>query len=219
MQNKSLLFIGDIHGHVEYLPSSLSRASHPDCIYQLGDFGFLNTNLVGRTPIGQMQLPPSLKFIRGNHDHPDAARNHPAYLGDFGVDTNGIGFISGGMSIDQQFRTPGVDWWPEEELSFRELDQAVDLMASLKPRVIITHVAPPSYEYHLVKFPKVSRTAQALGAILEVWQPEMWLCGHYHFNDNKRIEKTLFCCVGEHRSLALTMTEAPVSFRDFIFIE
>ena len=219
MENKNLLFIGDIHGHVKYLPNPHGVILPSRDIYQLGDFGFLNEGVVGKTPIGQLALPPSLKFIRGNHDHPSAARSHPAYLGDFGVDTNGIGFISGGMSVDQQFRTAGVDWWPEEELSFKELDQAVDLITSLKPRVIITHVAPPSYEYHLVKFPKTSRTAQALGAILDIWQPEMWLCGHYHFNDNKRIGKTLFCCVGEHRSLALTMTEAPVSFGDFLFLE
>ena len=56
------------------------------------------------------------KFIRGNHDDPQACREHPYWIKD-GLIENDIMYIGGAWSIDREYRTEGVSWWRDEELS------------------------------------------------------------------------------------------------------
>lgn len=221
-------FLGDVHGHFQDMLNTIQGLPKDSTIYQLGDFGFGFPPLLDDIDLGisspvynpdeAMVLPTNLRIIRGNHDCPTSVLGHPNYLGDFGVESNGIGFISGAMSIDRDIRTPGMDWWYDEELSLFELDAMVRLISSRKPRIIISHSAPYSFEYYLEKFPKVSRTNQALDELWKCHAPELWVCGHHHVNETKRLKETLFCCVNQNQSLLVDLPEdRPLRISDIIF--
>jgi Icc-related predicted phosphoesterase len=129
-----------------------------------------------------------------------------------------VGYISGAMSIDRDRRTPGCDWWPEEELSIVELSLAVDEIVARAPRIIISHQAPQTFEYFLEKGPKACRTNEALENLLSLHAPELWVCGHHHVNEVKRIGNTIFVCVDQNRAMSLFMPpEKAISLSDIIF--
>lgn len=68
--------IGDVHGHIaDYM--TLAAASQESI--QIGDMG-LGFRGVSLEP------NPAHRFFRGNHDAPQACREHPNYLGDWGYD-------------------------------------------------------------------------------------------------------------------------------------
>ena len=118
-----MFFIGDVHANLtEYLRivESLDGPS-----IQVGDMGF------GFFKNGD-SLPeiPQHRFLRGNHDHPGLAKAHPGYLGDYGyLHDSDILFVSGAQSVDQEWRTQDINWWPEEELAYEQLVDMISLVS------------------------------------------------------------------------------------------
>ena len=116
----------------------------------------------------------------------------------------------GSWSIDRQFRIEGISWWPEEELTISELNDAVDLYIETKPEIVITHDGPgPFTHYILNRYALQSqawykestvnptRTGQALSAMFEAFQPKIWCIGHWHTDYEKIIKGTRFICINE----------------------
>ena len=179
-------FIGDTHSKWEqYLPLTEGVDS-----IQVGDFG-----------IGFRKVPdinPRARFIRGNHDNPELARNHPNWIKD-GLIENDMMLIGGAFSIDREWRTEGVDWWPDEELTIPDLQQLLDIAIAVKPRIIVTHDCPESIIPYL--FPRAlpirSRTQQALDAVLHSVKPALWIFGHWHYDRDVTIDGTRFICLDE----------------------
>lgn len=184
---KIIRFIGDVHGNISRYRNALGIATHS---VQLGDMG------AGFVHIPEMDKND--RFIRGNHDDPEICRNHPNYIPD-GYFEEGIFYMGGGLSIDKEWRTPGVSWWEGEELSITELNQMVDLYASLKPIIVATHEAPISasrilHSHHTYDD---SRTSQALQAMFEIHQPHLWIHAHHHINAENLIGRTRFVSLSE----------------------
>lgn len=134
-----------------------------ELVIQVGDMGIGFSNI----PV----YPDHVKWIRGNHDDPQAAREHPNYLGDYGYDEKHEMFwLAGAWSIDWQWRKIWNQkeyekwvrfkqnsskpvkkcWWPDEELSQEELDKALDLYIEKKPRIMISHEAPSNITPHVL---------------------------------------------------------------------
>lgn len=144
-----------------------------------------------------------LFFIRGNHDNPKICKEHPNYLGDFGyIDRLDMFFISGAWSIDQHHRTEDIDWWADEELSLYQLEKAVILYETVKPKYVISHDAPLDVVKYLIpnhyKLGKTNRTQRALDMMWNKcdWRPNHWFFGHYHISRTDFIEKTKVSCIG-----------------------
>jgi len=156
-----------------------------DCSIIIGDVG------IG-FPFGDWNLPvlhPNHKFIRGNHDNPEVCREHTNYLGDFGyLKEQDIFFVSGGFSIDKQFRTENITWWPDEELSYKQGIDVLELYGEVKPRVVISHECPTAIKPYVLtntyKFNIVSNTESLLQKMFSMHRPEYWIFGHHH----KRLE-------------------------------
>jgi hypothetical protein len=194
-------FIGDVHGHTD----RLARMLKPEFQYmQLGDMalGFKNVFL---------PKYDNLTFVRGNHDSPEACRQHPCYAGEFGM-KNGVFVISGAFSIDYEIRHRYMAmgsapcWWADEELSMEQLSEAIALYTRLKPRVVASHEAPASISLKLLmslgfrpekKGSAQSRTALAMQVMFEAHQPERWVFGHYHANWVTKVGATTFQCLDE----------------------
>jgi hypothetical protein len=116
-------------------------------------------------------------------------------------------FVRGAFSIDQQYRTPHIDWWPQEELTLEQLQLAVQLYRDVKPELMVTHDCPLSITPR-VGDPEVlrafgfeqeprTRTQLALQEMLELRPPARWIFGHYHRHVTFEDQGVRFTCLGE----------------------
>jgi len=178
-------FIGDVHGKIDSY-KKLIRGSL--CSIQVGDMGLGFTRVV--LPVLQNHY-----FIRGNHDSPAVCRSHPNNLGDFGIttiDSKRVLYVGGGYSLDQRGRLPGVTWWHDEELSYTQFEDILDLVQGKEIDVVASHEAPSAIVYQLGLGSNIveTRTAQGLEAIRRVIKPKLWVFGHYHL----RFYRTVVGC-------------------------
>jgi len=186
-------FIGDVHG---LIPQYKKIATTLPCSIALGDLG------VGFPNSEEFSLPPEHKFIRGNHDNPEACQKHPNYLGDYGyLDADGIFYISGADSIDKECRTPGISWWAEEQLEYSVLLKVVELYSTIKPKVVISHDCPTKAMEQMFRHSSFNqpRTRQAFNLMLQVHKPKYWAFAHHHPERVRmqEIEGTNFVVLGE----------------------
>jgi predicted phosphodiesterase len=208
---RPIYLLGDIHGQFDKVTRACNklRKKHGAANYtlvQLGDFGLgfqgaekKNGLWIpnGQPPDDPESFPEQVKFIRGNHDNPEYCRKYPNYLGDYGFNEEfGLFFVSGAMSHDKQHRTEGLDWWVDEELSYSELQNCIDLYAKIKPSIVISHEPPVVAHQAIRKDQRVdsSRTSQALQVMWEIHRPKFWAFGHIHVIFEKVIEGTKFQC-------------------------
>ena len=189
-----LYAIGDVHGKIFNYKKLLESLPADASTIQLGDMG------LGFEGVYLPKLSGQHKFIRGNHDSPSECREHLNYLGEFGYDeTLKIFYLGGGYSIDRDMRIEGVSWWRDEELSFTDLENAIQQYREVKPRIVVSHECPQEVGDYLLRslgwiggmYPDpygkaykarklLSRTAGALQTMFEAHQPEYWFFGHYH---------------------------------------
>lgn len=193
-------FIGDIHGM-----TSLYRDIAADAAVsvQVGDYGigFLSDDEM--IEVEKFHKGSNHKFVRGNHDNPSLCKTTSGYIPDGTFDEhNSIMYMGGAWTIDYQNRTPGFDYWLDEECSIPEFEVLMEAYETNKPKIVVTHDCPTSVSYELfikgqkkVQYP--TRTAQAFEAMFEIHQPDMWLFGHWHINKDVRINGTRFICLGE----------------------
>lgn len=199
-------FIGDVHGKfkryreiIRDIPASI----------QVGDMGVGFKALRGgeivdlaNPPFDAMSEGDHL-FIRGNHDNPEVCKKHQFHIPDGTYLDNKIFCLGGAVSIDRQWRTEGLDWWPDEELSNEELDRLVHKYFSIKPDIVVTHDCPESIAnqimgaFNKVKIEDGSRTRQALEIMFHKHQPKLWVFGHWHHSLNFMSGGTNFRCLGE----------------------
>jgi DNA repair exonuclease SbcCD nuclease subunit len=190
-------FIGDVHGEF----SELQKIVQPDALnFQVGDLGLGYSQLRGRGL--------NLVAIAGNHDNyqpdsPDYFRKQSWFLGDYGNLTIGefedMFYLRGAFSVDQGIRQR----WQEEELSYSQFSDAIELYAATKPKFVVTHDLPTDLVPH-VSDPRIvrqwgydpetfrTRTGQALQKMFDSHQPDYWICGHYHRRTEFTVGKTQF---------------------------
>jgi predicted phosphodiesterase len=222
-----ITFIGDVHGRI---PEYLEIIKGCEYSIQLGDMG-LDYSLIRNID------PERHQFVPGNHDN-YRDLSFRFYFRDWEVplcagseyglhDKRGYGtkqfagmfvtYIRGGYSIDRHLRTPGVDWFDEEELSYtmlHSLPTFFNLAMIRGPRftqLVVSHECPAflvsDYPYlrqgdiweYSSKPYQPSRTAQALE---KAWKdtdvkPKVWVFGHHHVAMDEIIDGTRFICVPE----------------------
>lgn len=201
----SIIIVGDVHGYTKTYQKWLRQNLDPSQrSIQIGDMG------LGFSGVGLDRLEENHKFFRGNHDNPEKCRAHKNYLGDYGyLPEDKLFWVAGAWSIDRAYRVAGVSWWEDEELSYQELDEAIQLYEGFKPRFVLSHEAPAKAANVLLASQlgpyfaakgacAQSRTAQALQIMLEAHQPEKWIFGHYHLDKEFYTPgfDTKFVCVG-----------------------
>ncbi len=216
-----MLMIGDVHGDILKYQRLIKQGRSS---IQVGDLGLgFHDEHGGRMTNLFRRLDPQIheyhKVLRGNHDNPDVFLGHEytdefgqrhkilplqSYLGDWGyLPDQDLFFVSGAFSIDRDWRTALVDWWPNEELCVEDLRQATEFFMRMKPRFMVTHDCP-----HLI-YPELcgkgviipNNTSLALDMMLTGHQPEKWYFGHWH--QTKEISHksgTLFRCLAEYEA-------------------
>lgn len=200
--------IGDIHGMLNDY-KSYSIGYFEGNTIQLGDFGIgMGQSDYWHESVNDFHADGTHRFIRGNHDNPSMCKSEMVgYIPD-GYVENDIMFIGGAWSIDHSYRTVGVDWWEDEECSIQEFERFIELYATVKPRVMITHDAPTIVTEHM--FIKTGRaiggsnarsiktlTGQALELMAQIHQPEFHFFGHWHNTSCSNYNGTTYMCLGE----------------------
>lgn len=157
-----LLIVGDSHRHHDSVRNVLKLTSGYERVVQVGDFGFFNRTQLGQQFVGMIDRHATDQgvpwyFLPGNHeDHDDI--DEWIDVGDRDDDGfvmirpmvrmvprslswvwEGYKFsaLGGAHSIDKDMRTEGVDWFPQEQPRYADLDAL-----SGPCDVLFTHDAP-----------------------------------------------------------------------------
>lgn len=194
---KNLTVLGDVHGKYRQLHELLREKDRHPHVVHVGDLGFNYTTLENIST-------DQFRFVAGNHDNYDVISSVPHYLGDFGYVENFGGFsfffYRGAWSIDYMYRTIGVSWWKDEQVSTSRWKEASEMYGDIKPDFVITHDCPEFiYDYLLppwaTKFN--TYTPQALKGLYYIHKPKLWIFGHHHQSWNIKHEETEFRCLNE----------------------
>jgi len=205
---QKIRIVGDLHQKY----SEFCKIADDDLpIIQVGDFGYDYSIL-------KHFHEDSLRIIFGNHEHHVDRFVWPHFLNSYGeVEFHGLKFfyVGGAFSIDwklrEKYRVEGVwprTWWQEEELSYNELQKAIDLYIQVKPKIVITHepirtVAKITGSDDFLRNwgydPKTftTRTGEALERMFDAWQPKIWISGHMHKKWSRIINGTEYISLGE----------------------
>lgn len=195
--------MGDLHGKFHLISPHLTSSNTNFPIIQLGDFGFQETLRMVKSV-----HKDRLMIVGGNHDDYTYLPKLPSYLGDYGLvpGTNSTFFTRGAYSIDVNYRTPGVSWWEDEELTYKELNAAIAEYAELKPKVVLTHCAPNSIIVPMFQGkPFKDRTSVALDQFFDYHSPDVWVFGHWHISKTFEMHGTKFICLAEGEMLEMEL--------------
>lgn len=217
IMTNSVTFIGDIHGDWLTYGNIIDSNLGADTI-QVGDMGvgferFTRSDKINDPRGFLMNIlakEGNHTFIRGNHDDPAGCKALAPYWIDDGYHDSerDIFHVGGAWSIDWQNRIEGVTWWPDEELSIKEMNIIMDKYEYIKPSIMVTHDAPyvviDAMYGGNIKFHE-NRTAQFLGALFEIHEPDLWVFGHWHENKAHKMGKTDFRMIGIAQTLTMTI--------------
>jgi len=205
-------FVGDVHGHWNQYRDLLYRdPTNKEILHsiQVGDMGMGFTSHSEWAPDSALAFEKKFKngnhrFIRGNHDNPKEVRKCSKWIQDGLIETTNLGnkimYIGGAWSIDWQWRTVGVDWWDDEELSMADLEIFITRYKENRPSVMVTHTAPigiPAGPMGIRIYGNGARTEHALQHMLEFHRPKIWIFGHWHKHFDQTIDGTRFICLNE----------------------
>ena len=192
---KNILVIGDVHG--KYLDYKEIIDKHNGESIQLGDFGF---NFVHDMHLSFNDVSKH-KVLFGNHDdYTYLNREHS--LGNFFIKDD-LMCIRGADSIDKRFRTINVDWWENEELSYKEMEEVINVYELNKPKIVISHDGPQSIIEELFGIRDKSLTRQGLEQMLGIHTPNIWIFGHHHKSIDITINGCRFICLNELETFLL----------------
>lgn len=210
---KKILFIGDVHGKWDQYARIL-EIYHPEHSVQVGDFGI---GFANEEPEHLEQVRYAMdnfgsdnRYIRGNHDNPQACADDPRWIPDATYDEEtGIFYLGGALSIDRAWRIEGSTWWANEELSYDALFQAIDLYEQAKPRIVVSHEVPESVVHLFFNWYQkeqfTSRTRHALDSMRTIHEPEIHIFGHWHHSVDQVVGKTRFVCLNELEAKMITL--------------
>ena len=215
-------FVGDTHGHKFELSLVLDNLPEDvTAVIQVGDMGVgFGQGDYWHEDLDLMLKAANARWIRGNHDNPKTCREMETWIRD-GTVLNDWMFVGGAWSIDYQWRTPGVSWWENEELSYDQLEQVIATYDTVRPRVMVTHDVPHSVATQLFfkegrplhgRPQYKTRTGSALDAMFSIHKPELWAFGHWHYDVDEVIDGTRFICLNELSYADVDMQTLEVNF-------
>ncbi len=187
---KKTIVVGDIHGEFKKL-NELINKKRPELIICCGDFGFW-PNFSSGTFLKDIKLQGAkLLWIDGNHeDHwslkertTDELAPNIFYMPRGSTykldDGRTIMFMGGAHSIDKHLRREGVDWFPEETITQKDLYD----LPQVKVDIFITHTCPAELVHDMIQFNSfkdMEPSNRALSELWKIYKPDLWLFGHWH---------------------------------------
>jgi predicted phosphodiesterase len=203
INNKSLIFVGDIHGDFNFLHEACSNIENA-LIIQVGDCGLgfhlferekQNLNFINETCVKNNN---TLALLFGNHDSKKRFSEFRQLTNEFKniiflddyeiIDWNNklIQFVGGAISIDRTQRREGISYWSDEGVVFnKDKCKKVD--------ILVTHTAPsfcfPQKFNELVYgwaredaylIEDLNDERYIMNEIFKLCQPSFHIYGHFH---------------------------------------
>ena len=213
------LLVGDLHGVFGNIPHL--RKLHPDVdeIIVVGDMGVGfpgPQDAILREMSKGITEKPLVRFIRGNHDSPEVCKTFNeggiTWIPDGHIE-DGILFIGGAWSIDQSYRTPGLNWWYNEELSELEWEFIFLKLVGHHDQIhtVISHDAPHRVIHHVLgalRYVHKTRTSLYLDMLWNrLPNVKLWVFGHYHEYKEFRKGNTRFVCLPDRIARTIKIGE------------
>ena len=206
----SFLVAGDTHGTldigkvVQYYNKHDGEFTKDDYLIILGDVGVcgFSPSVEAETREILRNLPVTTLFIDGNHENFEMLNSMPLVefhgalmhqidkhifhilRGEI-LTLEGKTFlcIGGGNSIDKMYRIPYISWWPEEEITYHDVDNAIANLGKVNNKVdyVLTHCCDSATVVKAFGFRRDSSTDQLM-FIDKVVNYKHWYFGHYHFD-------------------------------------
>ena len=188
--------VGDVHGKYEGFKSLVKECKED--IVQVGDFGLDYSDFPWKDY-------PNLTAIGGNHDNYAEIGQYPAICHGYNYILSkrnpSYFYVSGAESVDRNARHEGIDWFPDEQLSYCELYEAVKFYTMVTPRLVISHDGPSRVVSEMFGWKEHSRTREALQAMFNIFQPNLWVFGHHHEFKAEEINGCTFICLAELQAI------------------
>lgn len=203
-----ILVAGDTHGsldHLSYLCATAVDAG-AGLIVQVGDFGYVwSLDALRRADMILEAHGIQLWWLDGNHENfdlleagfgasPDdpistAMSDRIVYLPRgyrFTVDGVRCMAFGGAVSIDRQWRKPGVSWWPQETITEGQVRRAMEGGGVVD--VLFCHDSPNNPRLDQFMLPGVgvselrdsALSRSAIDAVVAHTKPRLVIHGHYH---------------------------------------
>ncbi len=197
---------GDTHGDIDV--SKLSKLSnlkltYSDTLIILGDCGicFIPSHFKSYLFIYQ-KVGCTIIFLDGNHENFDMLNGFPikeiygakvhqidehifhVLRGEIlNIEGNTCLCIGGAHSIDKMYRIEGISWWQEEDITKKDIDNALDNLKKYNNKVdfVFTHCTDSKTVQKAFGFETDNSTSQLQFIDLLV-DYKYWLFGHYHFD-------------------------------------
>jgi hypothetical protein len=189
-----IYIMGDVHRDFAAV-SQWVRDRQPKVVLQCGDFGYWpNTPDMTEPDPGTRPAPvpdvgtTQLFFCDGNHEDHDALASlehlgvYPnVYYMQRGMtlrlpDGRVVLFVGGARSIDASMRTPGRDWFEQEELR----PEDVGFLEDIHVDIVVSHTCPLEFQIQDEREHGIDPSRIVLSLILERFRPDHWFFGHYH---------------------------------------
>ena len=200
-----ILVAGDFHGNLDHQGRVYQAAQNhgADAIVQVGDWGYWPTPS-GNIPMADHAAKMYAKtgipqyWLDGNHEHFDMLEALGLYGGE-GMQKmqdglyylprgtrwqwNGKKYLAfgGAYSIDKDWRTPHVSWFPQELPTWKQVDEVLDNPDPVD--IMFSHDSPvwPVGLHSNYKTDAMSEySRQAIRAIVNHVNPTLLYHGHYH---------------------------------------
>jgi hypothetical protein len=189
-----VIITGDIHGEWGKL-NALINKKKPDILIVCGDFGYWPA----MWDLDKI-VPAETKILwcDGNHEDFWALKqaNPEVVPGVFYMkrgsvytlpDNRKVLFMGGASSTDKEMRTFGVDWFPEETISWADMEDLPDHRID----IVISHTCPNEFYKQLSSLYSHNDPSRvALSYVLEKYRPLLWYFGHFHAFRKGKFEDT-----------------------------
>ena len=192
---KNIIITGDIHNDFGKLNALISR-KRPELVLCCGDFGYweplASKNKHGLRSVDTIKANDTkVLWCDGNHEHfwglkerkSDEVAKNVFYMprgSTFTLpDGRVIMFMGGGYSIDKMYRTEGRDWFPEETISHKDMQNLPDV----KVDIFITHTCSTDILLTMLKYNDMKNNDPSNLALTDLWEkymPTLWYFGHWH---------------------------------------
>jgi DNA repair exonuclease SbcCD nuclease subunit len=206
------LFVGDIHSDFEsfeiLVRFMLYRVPGISRVVQVGDFGFWPSQ-PSWLWYPKSTLPVPVFFIDGNHEDHAALRkaalfevkkvseNYDAAYIPRGYAEGGYVYCGGATSYDRAYRTEGLDWFPEENITDEDIRRAIRNCEGKSIRIMVAHETIRE-AFRIIKRPGWSfadQNRERLEELFHAARPEIYIHGHYHFHREYEYLGCRFICL------------------------
>jgi len=201
-----VLLTGDIHNNFGAL-NKLINKKKPDIVICCGDFGYW-PDVDWSEPLSNIKLQSAKKILwcDGNHENHWALRDRTTdelapniiYMPRGSTykleDGRTILFMGGAYSIDKHMRKVGINWFPEETISQKDMMNLPDC----KVDIFITHTCPEELLVDLLplnEWKTVEPSNLALSELWKIYKPALWFFGHWHSYLSGSMMETKWYCL------------------------